>query len=302
MIKRGKMETKMQKLVVKNTKDFSIKQILDCGQIFRYYLLTDKLAVVISSEKLAVVKENVNNVEIFAKDIKYFEQYFDLQTDYNKIKKELSKDKFLKPCCESCYGIRILKQDFFEMLISFMISANNNISRIKKSVNLLSKKFGKQYKIELPNFIDCETDLFVCKNGEVAYYSFPTLEELKNASVQDFIDVGLGYRAEQMYETVHKLTQSDIENFKKKSNKEKYRWLLSLKGVGEKVANCIMLFSESDTTSFPVDTWINKVYNDITKTNTQNRKEIECELKSRYKNLSGYVQQYFFYYYRNFKK
>ena len=119
------METKMQKLVVKNTKDFSIKQILDCGQIFRYYLLTDKLAVVISSEKLAVVKENVNNVEIFAKDIKYFEQYFDLQTDYNKIKKELSKDKFLKPCCESCYGIRILKQDFFEMLISFMISANN---------------------------------------------------------------------------------------------------------------------------------------------------------------------------------
>lgn len=291
----------IKKIIVKSTKDFCIKQILDCGQIFRYYLLNDKTAVVVSCDKIAVVYESDKSAEILTENIDYFQNYFDMLTDYSKIKLELEKDKFLKPCCENCYGVRILKQNFFEMLISFMISANNSIVRIKKSVNFLSKKFGKKCEITIDKFPDIETDLFASDDGTITYYAFPTLQELKTATVQDFVYAGLGYRAEQMYETIQRLNENDLIEFKKKSSSEKYKWLLTLKGVGEKVANCIMLFSESDMSSFPVDTWINKVYNDITKTESKNRKEIETELKNRYKNLSGYAQQYFFYYYRTFK-
>lgn len=291
----------IDEIVITDTKDFSIKQILDCGQVFRYYLFDDNNAVVISNDKIAWIKQSENIAEIFTKDIEYFEKYFDLTTNYGKIKRELEKDEFLKPCCKNCYGVRILKQNFFETLVSFMISANNNISRIKKSVNILARKFGKKCEVFFENFPDMNTDLFESKGGTIYYYAFPDLLQLKNATVLDFQNAGLGYRATQMYETIQNLTNSDIQNFELKTREDKYKWLLNLKGVGEKVANCIMLFSQSDMSSFPVDTWINKVYNDITKTQSKNRKEIEAELKSRYKNLSGYAQQYFFYYYRNFK-
>lgn len=281
--------------------NFSIQQILDCGQVFRYQLIDKNTAVVLTKDKIAYIKENEKSCQIFTNDRDYFENYFDLKTDYEKIKNELKKDEFLRPCCETCYGIRILKQDFFEMLVSFIISANNNIERIKKSVNYLSKNFGKKCVASFSNLQDFESDLCKIDNNKIEYFAFPTLEELKQATIEDFKKAGLGYRAEQLYFTIQNLKNEDIKIFKSKSNEEKYDWLLKLKGVGEKVANCVMLFSESDMSSFPVDTWINKVYNDITKTQNNNRKEIEKNLKNKYKNYSGYAQQYFFYYYRKFK-
>ncbi len=281
--------------------NFSIQQILDCGQVFRYQLIDKNTAIVLTKDKIAYIKENEKSCQIFTNDRDYFENYFDLKTDYEKINNELKKDEFLRPCCETCYGIRILKQDFFEMLVSFIISANNNIERIKKSVNYLSKNFGKKCVASFSNLQDFESDLCKIKNNKIEYFAFPTLEELKRATIEDFKKAGLGYRAEQLYFTIQNLQENDIKIFKSKSNEEKYDWLLKLKGVGEKVANCVMLFSESDMSSFPVDTWINKVYNDITKTQNNNRKEIEKNLKNKYKNYSGYAQQYFFYYYRKFK-
>lgn len=292
----------MEKIKIEELSDFSVKQILDCGQIFRYFLLDDKNAVIISKDKFAVVKEYGANATVYTDDKNYFYNYFDLNNDYGVIKNELKKDEFLAPCCKACYGIRILKQDFFEMLVSFIISANNNIPRIKKSVNYLSERFGKKYCVKCGELDDFLCDICEVKNGVVTYYAFPTLQELKRATIEDFVDAGLGYRAVQLYDTIQKITENDLIAFKKKSNKDKFEWLLSLKGVGEKVANCVMLFAEGDTTSFPVDTWINKVYNDITRTKNTNRKEIEKILKNKYGKYSGYAQQYFFYYYRNFVK
>lgn len=286
---------------ITDLKDFSIQQILDCGQVFRYQLIDKNTSVVLTKDKIAYIKEDEKSCQIFTNDREYFENYFDLKTNYGKIKAELKKDEFLRPCCETCYGIRILKQDFFEMLVSFIISANNNIERIKKSVNYLSKNFGKKCVVTFPNLQNFESDLCKIDNNKIEYFSFPTLEELKRATVEDFKKAGLGYRAEQLHSTIQNLKEMDIKNFHSKSNEEKYNWLLKLKGVGEKVANCVMLFSEGDMSSFPVDTWINKVYNDITKSQNNNRKEIEKNLKNKYKNYSGYAQQYFFYYYRKFK-
>jgi len=291
------------KIEIIGLEEFNINQIFDCGQIFRYQII-DNEAIVVSKNHFASIKTNKDNVEIFTKDIDYFEKFFDLQTNYTEIKGTLKKDEFLRPCCDFGYGIRLLKQDLFEMIVSFIVSANNNIKRIKNSLNYLSKKFGNKYYIsgEFNHFILTDkVSLVECENGKYFYHAFPTLNELKKASVEDYVDAGLGYRAVQMYKTIQFLTQEDIDIFAKKTKEEQFKFLLSLQGVGEKVANCVMLFTGLNMKSFPVDTWINKVYNALTKTNTTDRKKIEKDLTDRYGELSGYAQQYFFYYYRENK-
>ena len=127
------------------------------------------------------------------------------------------------------------------------------------------------------------------------------MQELKKVTIQDCKNAGLGYRAEQLYFTIQNLTQKDIDNIVHFSTEEQFKFLISLKGVGEKVANCVMLFGLGVMNSFPVDTWINKVYNKLTNTISTDRKKITKELTARYGDLSGYAQQYFFYYFRENK-
>lgn len=265
------------KITILELEDFNINQILDCGQIFRYSISANT-AIVHSKDKQAIVESFNDKVIIFTSDTDYFENFFDLQTDYSRIKEVLKEDSFLSSAIDYGYGIRILKNDVFEIIISFIISANNNIKRIKKSIETLCEKFGKNM-------------------GD--YFAFPTLDELKKATIDDFLLAGLGYRSSQMFETVQKLTLKDIEDLKTKSHQQQFEFLTSLKGVGEKVANCILLFGFGIKNVFPVDTWINKVYNKLTNSIEKDRKKITRELTSRYKDLSGYAQQYFFYYFRD---
>lgn len=276
-----KVEKEKNKILVTGLEDFNVIQTLNCGQIFRYVIDGNK-AEVYSQNNHATLITNYENskIEIITKDVDYFYNFFDLATDYNKIKRELKKDKFLRDAVDYGYGIRIINNDAYEMLISFIISANNNIGRIKKSIEYLCTNFGFNM-------------------GE--YFAFPTLNQLKQAKIEDFVKAGLGYRAPQMYETVQKLTEKDIENLKHLPNSEKFKFLTSLKGVGEKVANCVLLFGLGVKNVFPVDTWINKVYNHLTNTTKKNRALITKELTARYGNLSGYAQQYFFYYFRDNK-
>ena len=287
--------------------EFSISQILDCGQIFRYYINGNE-AIVVSKNHFALICMHENWAGIITKDVDYFENFFDLKKDYAAIKNQLKQDDFLRPCCEFGYGIRLLKQDLFEMIVSFIISANNNIKRIKNSLNYLAKQFGDKVeldlKVDLNKFLIDEENkvgLLEKQNNKFYYCAFPTLEQLKHATIQDFVSAGLGYRAEQMYRTIQFLTEEQIDCFKYLSVKEQLEFLVSLSGVGAKVANCIMLFTGLNMKSFPVDTWINKVYNALTKTHETDRKKIEQELTNRYKELSGYAQQYFFYFYRENK-
>lgn len=296
------------KIIIEDLSQFNINQVLDCGQIFRYYI-NENVAEVVSLDKYARIYTYDNRVEIISDSIEYFEHFFDLDRDYNNIKDKLKDDDFLAPCIRYGYGIRILNQDLFEMIVSFIISANNNIKRIKNSLNYLSQKFGTKHTIDLKDLkVDVKQNILKdsplsnVANDSVEYYAFPTLSQLKKASIDDYVKAGLGYRAEYMYDTIQKLTEQDLNNVKTLIGDEKLQFLLNLKGVGEKVAHCILLFACHDTTRFPVDTWINKVYNDLTNTTTTNRKAISRELTNRYGNLSGYAQQYFFYYYRENKK
>jgi len=271
-----KYELMQDKIIVYNPTDFNVKQTLDCGQIFRYKI-NGNTAVVYSKDKRAIIKSEEDKIIISTEYVDYFERFFDLKTDYSLIKQQLKTDELLADAIEFGYGIRILKNDVYEMIVSFIISANNNISRIKKSIEYLCENFGEN-------------------KGE--YYAFPTLAELKTATINDFKLAGLGYRSEQMFSTIQSLTENQIKALTGKTREEQFNFLVSLKGVGEKVANCILLFGLGVKNVFPVDTWINKVYNKLTNSKETNRKLITQELTNRYKSLSGYAQQYFFYYFR----
>ncbi len=274
-----KIEKLKDKIICYEPYDFNVRQTLDCGQIFRYVIDGDK-AHVWSQDKMATLTTYKEYIEITTQYVDYFHDFFDFDTDYSSIKETLKKDAFLSTAVDYGYGIRILNNDCYEMIVSFIISANNNITRIKRSIEYLCLHFGTNM-------------------GE--YYAFPTLEQLKDATIEDYISAGLGYRSSQLYDTVQRLSNADIDRLKDMSKDDQFNYLVSLKGIGEKVANCILLFGLQARDVFPVDTWINKVYNTLTNRNETNRKIITKELTERYGSLSGYAQQYFFYYFRDQK-
>lgn len=241
---------------------------------------------------LNVKKEN--NKIIFkgmCKDniIKVINDYFDFDTDYNKIKETLSKvDEYLKESIEFGSGIRILNQDLWETIISFIISANNNIPRIKGIIERISKKYGN--KIEWNN---------------EEYYTFPTPEELSKASVKDLRALGLGFRDTRVYETTRIILNKEVileELIEEKDTNALREKLLTLPGVGPKVADCIMLFGLKRFEVFPIDVWVRRVMNDLYIKNEDetkvNKKEIEKLALEKYANLAGLAQQYLFYWKR----
>ena len=280
---------------LENILSFKTKHIFECGQCFRWDEENDKSYTGIVGRNVVNVKE-VENKVIFSSfgvdNLKELVQsYFDLDRDYEKIKEELSKvDKYLAKSIEYGNGIRILNQDLWETIISFIISANNNIPRIKGIINRLSQKYGE--KIEW--------------RGK-EYYTFPTVEELSKVSVEDLRSLGLGFRDIRVYETTHKILSKEVnlEKLHNEADTEKVRnILLTLSGVGPKVADCILLFSTLKRFDvFPIDVWVRRVMNELYIKNEDetkvNKKEIERLAKEKYGNLEGIAQQYLFFWKRD---
>lgn len=267
---------------IEGKKDFNIRHILDCGQIFAY-----QNNIVYSNQDVAVISETEKGFDIYCSDCYYFENFFDLKTDYSKIKDKLKKEKLLKKPIEFGNGIRILKNDIFEVMISFIISANNNIKRIQLILSKLREALGKK----------CE-NFFKNLDMKIEYYAFPTYEKLLSVDEQFFIDIGCGYRAKYLYNFLRQISMEEISNWKNLSTEELKSKLISLSGIGPKVADCILLFGYAKMDVFPVDTWINQMYNQYFEP-SNNRLLIRKNLVSRYKDLSGYAQQYLFYYQRS---
>lgn len=264
-------------IVITDNTQFDINHILKCGQIFRYQLKDDK-AVVFSLDKKAEVITKNNQTIIISNDSQYFVNFFDLNTDYKPVYEELRKYDFLTAGLDYAKGLRILKQDLLESMVSFIISANNNIKRITNSLFYICEHLGRK--------ID-------------DYYAFPTLEELKTANVEFFVQAGLGYRAKQLFDTLQRLTQKDLVDFDTMDFLKKQKWLISLSGVGEKVADCVLLFGDSQKRVFPVDTWIEKVYkNNFAQIPAKNRCEMRKNLIKIFGDYSGLAQQFLFYYIR----
>lgn len=283
-----------QTYILKNPESFNLEHIFECGQCFRWNKQEDGSYTGIFRKNVLNIKQEENdfiirgicedNIENIVKE------YFDLSRNYEEMKKSLSKiDESMATSIKYGEGIRLLNQDLWETIISFIISANNNIPRIKGIIDRLSTKYGKE----------------IIFDGK-KYYTFPTPKELENVTVQDYRNLGLGFRDIRLYETVHMVLNGNVNLEKMHEEKDTLKIreeLLSLSGVGPKVADCILLFSTlKRLEAFPIDVWVRRVMNDLyikkEDENKVNKKEIEKVANEKFGNLAGIAQQYLFYWKR----
>ena len=290
------MQNKIQKFELKNQDSFKLRDIFECGQCFRWNEQEDGSYVGIWKSNVVCVKQNGNNISFegvcLDGDLETeIIDYFDLNRDYEKIKSTLSKiDDNLKTSINYGEGIRILNQDLWETIISFIISANNNIPRIKGIIERLSKAYGREIKFK-----------------EKSYYTFPSPEDLKDVTVEEYRKLGLGFRDIRLYETTKMILDGKIDLKKLQENpntREVREQLLSLSGVGLKVADCILLFSTLKRFEvFPIDVWVRRVMNDLyikePDENKVSKKEIEKLANEKFGDLAGMAQQYLFYWRRD---
>lgn len=280
---------KDNKIIIKNMKDFHPKHIFECGQAFRWQVEEDQSYTAVHGGKVLNVKKVGEDVVFSNTNISDFYDiwydYFDLGRDYGKIKEELSKDPILKEAIEFGEGIRILNQDPFETTISFIISANNQIPRIKRSIELISQNYGKPIG---------------SYNGK-KYYTFPSSEVLAKAKEEELEEnCKVGYRAKYIVNTSNIINDKEVEldELFKLPTEEAKEILMKLPGVGPKVSNCILLFSLNKNDAFPVDVWVKRVMEHFYFKEDTSNKKIASYAEEKFGNLGGFAQQYLFYYAR----
>ena len=293
-------------VLIEKVKNFKLKHIFECGQIFRFEEISEGNFIVIAFGKLIELKEESNNILIYnstEEEVRnIWLKYFDLDRDYSKIKEELSKDNLLRESIEFGYGVRVLNQDPFEMLLSFIISARNNIPSIKKTVNKISTMWGQK--------IDYKGNI---------YYAFPSIYEIKDATLEEIQETGASFRSKYIIDTIQNVYNSTKERENLKGNEDnpylKYNLdyikslnddechdaLQEFKGVGAKVADCIMLFSMEKTSAFPVDVWVKRAMIHFYGAEDSSLNKIRIFARNKFGKLAGFAQQYFFYYARENK-
>lgn len=279
-------------LLLEDVSHFDAKHIFECGQCFRWNREEDGSYTGVAYGRVLNIKSDYDKGTVILRNtnLKDFEdiwfEYLDLGRDYGLIKDELSKDETLRSATQYGRGIRILNQEPWELLISFIISANNNIPRISKIINVLSETFGKP----------------ISYSGKT-YYSFPTLDKLGTAEREQIDLCKAGFRCKYIYQTSMMIYKGDVDLQKvalmdiNSARKE----LLLLSGVGPKVADCIMLFSMQKHEAYPLDVWVKRVteYFYIHQDVSMNR--IQDFARERFGRLAGFAQQYLFYFARDQK-
>lgn len=280
-------------VILEDVRDFNIEQILECGQCFHFERLGDMDYGLVAYGCLLHITQKGDRVILYDTTMDAYENiwrhYFDMDTDYGQIKEKLlRRDKKLKDAMEVKYGIRILNQEFFETLISFILSQNKKIPHIKQIVRNLSGKYG--------NYLGMI-------QGK-KFYSFPDSNQLKGVCEEEFRECKAGFRAPYICDAVRKVVLGEVEAeyLRKASYKKAMENLMTIKGVGEKVANCVALFSLGKRGAFPVDVWVKRVMEDNYLHRETPVKDVEAYGKRRYGALGGYAQQYLFYYGKSYGK
>ena len=276
----------MQKKVYES-KYFDIKSTLECGQVFRFKQY-NKGYLVFSGNHCCYAYTDGSSTYLESENIDYFNNYFDLDNDYERFVLSAEKEgvDILTTSANLGKGIRILNQDIEETLFSFIISQNNHIPRIKAIIERLCENLGQ------------ERLAFGQK-----YYTFPSAEIIASKDKSFYTSIGLGYRDAYMVEVASKIVNGfSLESLRQLSTVDLKKNLLKLKGVGPKVADCVTLFGFHRFDSFPVDTWIDKVYRENFKGTITDRKLITEYFLNRFGDRSGIYQQYLFYYKRTLEE
>ncbi len=242
--------TEKQNTIIEGIEDFRLSQTLECGQCFRFYKQDENDYVIVAYKNLLHMKQESDTLIFYDCDINSVKTiwipYFDLDRDYAEIKRFLlEKDNLLRDSINEKYGVRILNQEFHEMLISFIISQNKQIPHIKQLVRRISEEYG-EYLGEI--------------NGE-KYYSFPEVEILGTITEEQFREMKTGFRAPYLADAVEKLSKNVISavDFQGMDEDDARKKLMEIKGVGEKVANCVMLFGLGYRSAFPIDVWMKRI-------------------------------------------
>ncbi len=283
-------------IIIEDIHDFDLGQTLECGQAFHFEKTGEQDYIVVAMNRMLHVaqttaggKVNLIFYNTSAEDFEnVWNDYFDFDTDYAFIKSELLKmDERLREAIDSKWGVHILNQDFFEMLMSFIISQNKQIPQIKELVFRISKFYGKK----LGEY-----------NGK-AYYSFPDVNECEVITEEDFRNMKTGFRAPYLYDAAKKCKEGmySVDILRGLNDDEVMECLKQIKGVGEKVASCVMLFGLGRRSAFPVDVWMKRIMERLY-FGEDTKKEVIMEFaKKRFGELGGYAQQYLFYFARDGK-
>lgn len=274
-------------IIVRGVRNFDLTHIFECGQCFRWEKQENGSYIGIAYGKVLELEKkegdlfiyNINKEEFFETWV----DYFDLNREYEPIKDTLSKDPLLKKAVEFGHGIRILNQEPFELVISFIISSNNRIPMIKRGIKNISEKWGSK----------------ILYKGNV-YYSFPNLEEIKDASLEELAACGVGFRAKYIRDTISDIYSKkyDLEWIVAQDHDVCHKELQNFTGVGPKVADCIMLFSMGKHQAFPVDVWVKRAMQHFYLAPDLSLNKIRDFGIDKFGELSGFAQQYLFYYAR----
>lgn len=264
--------------------DFNLKDTLMSGACFRATLESDGSFTNILSDRVINIRQIDDELIIESNKMdnlsNVIREYFDLDRDYNTINKKLiQSDSSIKNIIECCSGYHILNQDPFEMCISYIISQNNNVKRISASINKLCELYGQRISFK----------------GKV-YFLFPTYEILNELNLNDLAELKIGFRDKYIIDFLNKYDSfNDIEQL---STLDAFNKLLTVKGIGPKVASCILLFGYKRLDVFPIDTWVKQFVSNRYGVK-DDFKTIENLTMNKFGKYSGLAIQYMYHYNRN---
>lgn len=283
-----KVIKKENDIVVTELNDFDLGQTMECGQCFHFIKVGENEYGIVAYGKFLHAKQTEEEFILYDTSEDDFENvwrvYFDLDRDYRNIKNTLlAKDEKLKEAVETMSGVRILNQEFFETLISFIISQNKQIPHIKQIVASISRQYGTM----------------LGKIGDEEFYSFPDAAAMMKVSEDSLRECKTGFRAPYIRNAVELVNAGAVEESVLKAEEADMcrQQLMAIKGVGAKVANCTMLFGLGRREAFPVDVWVKRIMEYLYFGGKDTPKEqIEAFAAEQYGEYGGYAQQYLFYY------
>ncbi len=267
----------MQTFEIAKSNTFNIIDTLECGQVFRF-IEVDGGYRVLAGNHIAIIKDFEDRYIIECDNEEFFRRYFDFDTDYELIQKQVDEAGFLHDAIEFGKGIHILRQIPYEAIFSFIISQNNHIPRIKGIIERICNELGEDMG---------------------SYHAFPSIEALASAGEDFYKSIGAGYRASYLDRVAKALKDEDVDSWGSLDTTALRAKLMSLHGVGRKVADCALLFGFNRFDVFPVDTWIKKIYdNEFPNVSAE---QMSILLVEKYGKYAGFVQQWAFYFKREKK-
>ncbi len=278
------------RVIVENVIDFNPVHIFECGQCFRWLRQPDGSYTGVAKGRVINVSYNDGKLELYNTNIEDFKSlwfdYFDLGRDYSLVKEKVMRDEIMKQAVSFGSGIRLLRQDIWETLISFIISANNRIPMIMKTVNAISETYGRE--IEMDN---------------KKYYTFPKLSDLSRATIEKLELCRAGFRCKYILETARMIDEGEmsLDGLASMNTKDARDYLKRFPGVGPKVADCTLLYSGTKYDVFPTDVWVKRVMEELYFKRETGFAEIQSFAREYFGEYAGFAQQYLFYYARENK-